>query len=253
MHLSSFLIKIISGIDALLMNTILGIYSKENHDFFFIEIGASDNIETDHIGKSIFKFNWRGIIVEPVPYLFEKLTRNYGTINRLIFENVAIAEENCERDFYYVSGQNSGISNSIKGIGSFSIDHIHKFNFPRKEKDIVSQKIKCLTFEELIRKHEVKKLDLLQIDTEGYDYKILKTINFERIKPKILHYEFCHLNKEEQLKSVDLLQSKGYIIIRKKANILAFLKPGGSLILNILIGAYRFLSFIFLKSKLIKD
>ena len=45
----------------------------------------------------------------------------------------------------------------------------------------------------LLDRHHVKKIDLLQIDVEGYDYELLKSFNFERIKPQLIRYEHRHL------------------------------------------------------------
>ena len=52
------------------------VIEKYNHDnFFFIEIGAHDGIYVDPIHRFIVKHKWKGILVEPIPYLFELLKR----------------------------------------------------------------------------------------------------------------------------------------------------------------------------------
>jgi len=55
-------------------------------------------------------------------------------------------------------------------------------------------------------------IHLLQIDTEGHDD--IYNSNLDEFKPKIINYEFVHLNSERISKLHFYLQSKGYKIIR---------------------------------------
>ncbi|MGH9185268.1 MAG: hypothetical protein ACRD0U_05570, partial [Acidimicrobiales bacterium] len=44
---------------------------------FFIEIGSNDGEQFDHLKPFIRSRSWRGIMIEPVPYVFARLQRNY--------------------------------------------------------------------------------------------------------------------------------------------------------------------------------
>jgi hypothetical protein len=46
----------------------------------------------------------------------------------------------------------------------------------------------------LLNKHNVKKIDLLQIDVEGYDGELLVGIDFSKIKPRYIRYEDKHID-----------------------------------------------------------
>ena len=48
-----------------------------------------------------------------------------------------------------------------------------------------------MTLDELINKHDVKRIDKLKIDTEGTEYQILDTYSWV-IKPKELKVEYEH-------------------------------------------------------------
>ena len=48
---------------------------KEN--FFFIQIGANDGVRADESYDFITKNNLKGIVVEPLSDMFEKLCQNY--------------------------------------------------------------------------------------------------------------------------------------------------------------------------------
>ena len=46
-------------------------------EFFFIQVGANDGRTGDPIRKHIERYQWRGLLLEPLPNVFEVLTRNY--------------------------------------------------------------------------------------------------------------------------------------------------------------------------------
>ena len=70
-------------------------------------------------------------------------------------------------------------------IGSFDKNHIlnHKNKrFNIKEDDIETIQIEFITFDDLIQKYSIKSIDKLQIDVEGAEYKIMNSINFQKIE-----------------------------------------------------------------------
>ena len=90
----------------------------------------------------------------------------------------------------------------------------HKDKMPDIEKHITKDKIRCLTLTSLLNNHHVKKIDLLIIDTEGYDYQILKQIPFDKIKPKIIIFEDRHLPLHQKEYCKELLIKNGYFLVR---------------------------------------
>ena len=58
-----------------------------------VQIGANDGIVDDPLREFLLRGLWRGVLVEPVPYLFERLRRNYSSRPDLAFANVAIASQ----------------------------------------------------------------------------------------------------------------------------------------------------------------
>ncbi|OLE96238.1 MAG: hypothetical protein AUG75_22840 [Cyanobacteria bacterium 13_1_20CM_4_61_6] len=59
---------------------------------FFVEIGSNDGEQHDHLRPFILSRPWRGIMVEPVPYVFERLRTNYEAYGRIALENVAVGD-----------------------------------------------------------------------------------------------------------------------------------------------------------------
>ena len=57
----------------------------------FVEIGANDGERWDHIRPFVGPGAWRGVLVEPVPHLFERLRKTYRDVSEVRLENVAVA------------------------------------------------------------------------------------------------------------------------------------------------------------------
>lgn len=75
-----------------------------NKSVTFLQIGSNDGRTRDPIFDLISKnIKWRGIFVDPVPYLFDRLKKNYlslGHPDRFLFFNGAV-NEGINQDFYF--------------------------------------------------------------------------------------------------------------------------------------------------------
>lgn len=182
---------------------------------FFIQVGANDGDQLDPLRKAVHKGRWQGIMVEPVPYVFQRLKANNGHLSgRVKLENVAIAEVCGSLPFWHLR-QATGdeeLPRLYDAIGSFRKDVVLKHvNFiPDIEDRIICTEVMSITFEELCRRNNLDVIDILQIDTEGYDFEIIKTIDFERHAPKLLIYEHHHFTEETDRECLQFIQDKGY-------------------------------------------
>ena len=75
-----------------------------SHDeVVFMQIGANEGImSNDFLHPLILAKRWKGILIEPVPWIFEKLKKNYAHVPGLYFENVAISDIRKKSEFYVV-------------------------------------------------------------------------------------------------------------------------------------------------------
>ena len=53
----------------------------------------------------------------------------------------------------------------------------------------------------LFKKHNIKDIDVLTVDTEGNDLAVLQGLNFEEYRPKIIIVEYAPLKKLPTLQS----------------------------------------------------
>lgn len=191
-------------------------FARHYPEAFFVEIGANDGEQHDHLRALILSERWSGIMVEPVPHVFARLRRNYGHLDRIALENVAIGDRDGTRPFYHL-GEPGGderdrLPDWYDGVGSFSRENVvgHARDIPDVERRVVQIDVPVLTFESLCRRHDAARVDLLVIDAEGYDHEILKSIDLERRHPRLAIYEHYHLPAAERRECRELLHEAGY-------------------------------------------
>jgi FkbM family methyltransferase len=185
-----------------------------------VQIGANTgNTGTDQLYKFLARHcapglpgapKVRAVLIEPVRHLFEQLTANYAGFTGVSFVQAAIAETSGTKPFYRLrEGINlagHGLPAYAEELGSFLRENLASLwaHDPANQKlkefvlaNIVEETISCLTLEEVLRREKIKDLDLLQIDTEGYDYAILRSLDFARFTPRYINYERIHLERDE--------------------------------------------------------
>lgn len=192
---------------------------------FFVQVGSNDGLQGDPIHDLIVtRENWSGIFIEPIDFLFQRLRRNYGAAERFIFENVAIGSEKGSKKFYYVSEKAKSELNLPywhDQLGSFDKDHITRMMGEEMRPYIVEEDVECLPLQDVLDRNRVNTIDLLHIDTEGFDYKVLSQLDLERYKPSVILFEHHLLPNDEFDKARKLLRGNGYRLVQYGNDILA--------------------------------
>jgi len=201
--------------------------AKQNSsDFQFIQVGANDGLINDPLLRLIALFCWRGIMLEPQPLVFEQeLKPLYANNTRIKLVNAAVDRAEGTRMLYTIS---FSTQRWATGLASFSKPTLEsRINDGYVEKAaikygdkypsdkaawIASSEIACRSFESLIAEASLSSLDLLQIDTEGYDFEIIRMFPFHLIQPKAISFENEHGNGTAYLDICSYLQAKGYVV-----------------------------------------
>ena len=108
----------------------------------------------------------------------------------------------------------------IKGLNSFDINHLIKHGV--KKKHIIKEKVSTLTFNKLLKKYHLKKLDLLLIDAEGYDGDlVIEFLKLKKLKPIII-FEYIHINNIKLRKLIVLLKKHNFYFFNINENMICF-------------------------------
>lgn len=191
---------------------------KKMDEAYFVQIGSNDGLQGDPLRAFVLKNKrWRGVFVEPVPYVYERLCKNYGYSQRFIFENVAIGNTTGVYPFYYLPletgyGKGRSLPYWCDQVGSFDLSHVKRHCDAGMESMIVKEKVECITLLELLKRHSVKKLDILHLDTEGHDFSILKELDLVELRPTVILFEVKHMTKDERCNLCSKLDKAGYSV-----------------------------------------
>jgi len=166
-----------------------------------LQIGAFDGRACDPLLEILQNENVSAILVEPQKIPCERLVARYATNPRVSLINAAVAERDGVVKLY-VHG--SGASPTASLIAQ------HHRRFGSDPKDVRELEVDSVSVASLVKMFHGEHLHLLQVDTEGMDYQILKWFFDAGVEPDVLNFESLHLSKAARLASRQLLKAKEY-------------------------------------------
>jgi FkbM family methyltransferase len=183
----------------------------------FVQVGAHDGTQLDPLREAILGSRWRGIMVEPVPYVFERLAARYGANPRIALENVAVADEDGTRPFHFLAeaASGDGVWKWYDALGSFKRDVVlsHGELVADIEERLVTVDVPCRTFTTICERNGIERVDVVQIDTEGYDREVLELIDLDRFGPSLVIYEHLHLDPSDRSAAEKRLADHGFQLV----------------------------------------
>lgn len=185
-------------------------------------IGAHDLVSYDYIAESIAVTDKRIFLFEPRPDSFKKLLENIQKLNLGSCQcfNLAVHPSLERINIYSVKPEKvDNYQTWIEGIASIFKDHLLKYVL---EEDIESMEVNCSNPDNWYSDFDISQIDYLQIDTEGFDYEILKSINLIFYSPIVIRIELVNLKDKDKINLVRYLYDFGYDIIFNGEDIIAF-------------------------------
>lgn len=131
------------------------------------------------------------------------------------FEGAAQAAQDGIHSLFRVTAD-APVGDWAQGIASFNKTHLvnHlKDGIEEYEKWIEEVTVPTISVANLLSKHSISEVALLQIDTEGYDFEILKMFLVAEVFPDIVNFERVHLSLKDQQASRRLLIQHDYRFI----------------------------------------
>lgn len=174
------------------LSKILLSYFPENHKGIFVEVGGGPPVFIS-VSSHFRKLNWQIITVEPNPDFCEQ----YKKLNLDVLQYAA-----CDVDKGETTFKVSGIP---KGFSALEIRYDWT-GWP--DSNFKTINVQALTLNTIFKKHhpEIKKIDILIVDTEGWELEVLKGFDLAKFNPDIICIENVFLLESYAL----YLESKGY-------------------------------------------
>jgi FkbM family methyltransferase len=147
---------------------------------FFVEIGAFDGVTSSNTYMLEKKFNWKGIVCEPQRSVFKKLRveRDCKIDSRAVWSHSS-QELNFEE---LGSGQLSTLSDFMEG----------GINGPSRQsqESIFRYPVTTVCLNDLLIEHSAPfEIDYISIDTEGSEFSILSTFDFDKFNVRLFTIE----------------------------------------------------------------
>ena len=199
-------------------------WSRDNAPVSFLQVGANDGFIQDPLHKFIKRDNWSGIMLEPQPDVYNnflvKLHRKRAGITML---NAALDWQDGTRPLHRISVSNerwaTGLSSFMKETLLERLDNPRIKKHARRQgislsdnpdEMIIADEIRTISPETLLKEFENGKFKLLAIDTEGFDFEILKMLDLDRISPGLVLYEELLMDEGTKAECRAYLEKHGY-------------------------------------------
>lgn len=196
---------------------------KRSRPFMMINVGACDGVLYDDITPWLHKIaNSRAILVEPVPYNFERLRANYPDTQNHIIEKVAITKssgpitiktfdpasiEQGKLPLEFVGCSSIADTNLISGVNAWGEADD---NFGQYQKHLRNLDVQGDTFANVLARNNVDYVDALLIDCEGADWDVFEQFDIEKFRPSFIKIEIGALSSGDVGKVIIKLKSAGY-------------------------------------------
>ena len=173
-------------------------YFKDKKNGFYVDVGCYHPIHRNNT-YLLYKQNWRGINIDVSQFsdeLFDYLRQddlNY---------NCAVSNKNEKVKLFF--------QKELSQLSTIENDQAKKvFQGNIKEKEI-----QAFTLDEILNRDKYRnvKIDFLNIDVEGADFKVLNGLSFQKFNPELICVEI-HDKEIKESKTYNFLKDKNYQLI----------------------------------------
>lgn len=201
---------------------------------YFVQIGANDGQTMDPLSHFIDRYGLPGLMVEPQPIIFKKLIAHRQHMPGLSFENALIGSVDGPATLY-VPRSDAALPEWLGQAASMDRSQLFAvldqyFRTEGQERDLISVnelietvQLPCLSMTSLLAKHGVKQINLLVLDTMGFDCNILKSFPWAQLRPGIVQFEHRLMKTDDHITCIDMLAGLGYSLCQVDMDTLAVL------------------------------
>lgn len=159
----------------------------------YLDIGAN---EPRFLSNTFYFYqrNAKGILIEPNPYLIKKI-RSQRPRDIVINTGVGVSEEH-EADYYIFPNHENGFNTFSKKDAMHWENVGEKSRGKIKVKEVI--KMSIVHVNSILEKYFPEKApDFISLDVEGLDLEILKSMDFDKYRPKLICVETMRYDENQ--------------------------------------------------------
>ncbi len=183
-------------------------YFGKNFKGTFVDIGCYHPTRHNNTYE-LYKKGWQGINIDLNPLTIELF--NYLR-PRDININSAISDDEKKKNLYFIDDLNT--QNTLE---KNHIDFLKKYH-SIKDDEIKVMQVDTKKLNNVLKQHNFKKVDFLNIDIEGHEINVLNSIDFNTYSFRAICIEMIShndLSEKHNEKIKKILQEKNYHLLKK--------------------------------------
>ena len=192
-------------------DTYINSFFEKDYKGKFVDLGCFHPTRHNNT-LQFYKKNWKGINVDLNPITIELF--NFFR-SKDININCALSDKKTYKKLYFVD--------DFSPLNTLDLNHLNflKENFLLKKKDFKEKKIRTENVNNILKKYNFYKIDFLNIDLEGFEYEVIKSIDFKKYQINLICIEILDHNESSKNKSQMIKQilKKNHFKILKKIGV----------------------------------
>ena len=214
-------------------------FSRKNESVTVIQIGANDGFNHDPIHKFIKRDKWQGVLLEPQPDVYHQyLKRLHQKSPGIHTVNAALDYQDGSSTIYKISFSNArwatGLTTFDRSVLEKAVRSDYVKDCARREgvaipvkldDRIQATQIKAISPRTLLKEYQLSTIDWLQIDTEGFDFEIIKMFDIGTTQPRVIVFEHYQFSDEERKNCFEHLRRHDYQVKPYGRDALAIRNP----------------------------
>lgn len=216
---------------ALLRMALNGVHTAEQGDVFVVQVGANDGKMNDPIYPYFEACGWSGLLIEPLPNYFAKLTELHEVRKHITLENSAVGDAAGDLNLYHL---NPAVEDQYPKwvLGCASSDEDRMINATKRAKgadarpsDVVGTKVPIVRLDSILDKHDVSQIDVLIIDVEGHEISVMNSFDMAAAGLSLAIVECNGPNEAQQDDYIACMTRAGLEVVRIGHDLVG-MKPG---------------------------
>jgi len=150
---------------------------------FYVDVGAAHPTSLS-VTRLFYERGWRGINIEPLPQMFQTLTRARPRDLNL---NMAASDRTGEFGFFQIIA--AGHDDRTNGMGLSTFDRELADRYRARGHAVTELQVPATTLDDVLTRHAAETIDFLKLDVEGHESAVLTGLDLARFRPRILLIE----------------------------------------------------------------
>ncbi len=177
----------------------------KNKKGIYLDVGCFHPIRQNNT-YLMYKLGWKGINIDLNPLSIELF--NVARPNDINICAALSSKKSTETVYF---------DHSLSSLNTISKEHIFFLKKAFGLNKLEKRKIRTITLTKLLKKNKIRKIDFMNIDIEGSELKVLKTINFNYFDIKVICIEvlnqfFTKRAKINKDKIIKILKQNNYTL-----------------------------------------